>query len=395
RSRTSSIAGCADPEPTRVAGAPSKRTSAVPRVGSNIVWGCTSTPSAVASTINSAVCPSSSAETTKISARSPSITSVLWPFSTWPCVAGVAVVMGASNALVPGSARAAAPMDAPEARSVMTLDAWPVSAAKISGNAMTAVAKYGTGVNARPSSSSTTTSSIWPNPDPPWASGTARPGNSSCSHRSVHNCRSNRLPDSMRASNPLSGARAVKNSRIIWPNCSCSVVNAYRIDPYLYRVLLATERGAAVDDQHLTGDVTGTRRVQDAHGVGDLRGIGETSHRNGIEEICFDVVRHRIHHRRIYRSRGDRIGSDAASGALHGHSAHERNEAALGGGIIGLTETAERRGRGNADDRTATTVTHGLQRALAAQKRAAQMHVHDLLPFVVGHLFQRAVTQDA
>src|SRR5262249_24082538 len=91
----------------------------------------------------------------------------------------------------------------------------------------------------------------------------------------------------------------------------------------------------------------------------------------------------------------DRVGGDPERAKLDGQGLGEALQAGLGRGGVDLAAVAERGGGGQVDDPAEPLPDHVLPHRPGHEERAAQVHVDDRLPVVVGHLEQEVVADHA
>ena len=179
------------------AGAPSSFTRAVRRVGSRLPGTSTVTPPPEVSTTMA----SSPAGRTRIWARPPPRTAFAVPAALPPDT-----VMSDVSAMPPKAD--------PSAKRATSRDATSSEAAALMTALAMTVGTKGPGATARPSSSTTTTSSGRPNPEPPYCSGRCRPSQPSSAMSSQNEGRDSTSDSSRSRAAPRESCLARKSEAV-------------------------------------------------------------------------------------------------------------------------------------------------------------------------------------
>eukprot|EP00754_Rhynchopus_humris_P036759 Rhum_TRINITY_DN18852_c0_g1::Rhum_TRINITY_DN18852_c0_g1_i1::g.168597::m.168597 len=134
-------------------------------------------------------------------------------------------------------------------------------------------------------------------------------------------------------------------------------------------------------------------------GVGLARVVAEVQrHRHDVLRL---QPRHnsRRHHRGRHpgaRNGGDGVAEHVVLGALLSKRLGKAHKTHLGTRVVRLADVAEQAGGGGrAEDTAELLLKHVRPRCLRDGVRALQVHRHDEVPVVVGHLLEAAVAQDA
>src|SRR5688572_17871729 len=152
----------------------------------------------------------------------------------------------------------------------------------------------------------------------------------------------------------------------------------------------------AVHVPHLSGDVAGAGRGQEAHHLGDVGGFAEPSEGNRLPHLVLLFLVQGIGHRGPDVARRDRVDGHAARRELPGQGTGQTDDARLGGGVIGLAGVAHQsHHRGDVDDAAALLLEQGARGGAAAVERALEVRVEHLVPLQVGHAQEKAVARDS
>ena len=116
---------------------------------------------------------------------------------------------------------------------------------------------------------------------------------------------------------------------------------------------------------------------------------------SGKRQRDADPLGSRLGHRRFDEPGCDGVGRDAERAELDRHRAGQPLQAGFRGRVVGLPAVAQRRGGRQEHDPAVLRFDHVLLGGLGEQESAAQVHLHDRRPVVVGHLEQHVVSDDA
>src|SRR6516225_10273996 len=152
---------------------------------------------------------------------------------------------------------------------------------------------------------------------------------------------------------------------------------------------------AAVDVQHVAGDVSGFVAGQKQDGGANVAGQTHAAQWNPRLEFFLDLVRQYVGHRRFDEARRDGVYGDAAGGDLDGDGLGQANQAGLCSDVIRLARVAAlRHHRGNIDDPPGPRLHHHRQSLLYAQVRAGKVGLQHGVPVVFFHAHGEAVARD-
>ena len=134
---------------------------------------------------------------------------------------------------------------------------------------------------------------------------------------------------------------------------------------------------------------------EDDHG-GDFLGLAETADRNARNHALKGCFRHGRDHVGADIARRDRVDGDVLVGVLLGQCLDEADVAGLGGGVVDLAHLALLAvDRGDHDDAAEGAGAHALDHRTGDREHRVEVGLDDRLPFLEGHLVERAVAGDA
>src|SRR5215208_85575 len=153
--------------------------------------------------------------------------------------------------------------------------------------------------------------------------------------------------------------------------------------------LLLVHQLAAVDLDDLAHQVVRRRRCEERDDPGSLLGGALASHRDGaLQVLAYVGWRETVVDRGGYYARSDPVDQDVIGDELLGHRAGQGAYAAFGRGVGDRARTTAVAGRdgGHVDDPAAPLPPHDRQHRPGDQVDALQVHVHNPIPEVIGHL---------
>src|ERR1019366_2277709 len=149
---------------------------------------------------------------------------------------------------------------------------------------------------------------------------------------------------------------------------------------------------AAVDGEHVPGDVGGLFAGQELHGAGDVLGLADAAERNLGEVLGLHFIGQDPRHVGLDVAGGDGVDGDAAAADLLGEGLGHGDHAALGGGVVGLPGGSRLSHHGgDIDDPSPAAAHHGGQHLLNATERAVQVDVEDQVPIGRLHAHGQAI----
>src|SRR5215212_10639557 len=150
---------------------------------------------------------------------------------------------------------------------------------------------------------------------------------------------------------------------------------------------------ATVDFDDLTYEIVGGGRGQERDDACGLFGGALSSHGDGVLEVLAYVGgRETVVERGGNDAGGDTVYEDVLGDEFFGHGAGQGADAALGSGVgdgAGASAVAGRDG-GHVDDPAVPLPPHDRQHRPRYQVDALQVHVHNPIPEVLGHLGERS-----
>ena len=149
-------------------------------------------------------------------------------------------------------------------------------------------------------------------------------------------------------------------------------------------------REAAADAQHLTGDEARAVAREEDDRVGDLRRLCEASHRDRPLERLAHLLRLIGQERCVGGARAHAVDPDLVPDHLASERLRERDDAALGAGVDGLTGGADSAGvAGDVHDPTRPGGRQRRDQRLREVDRSLQVDLDDAVHEVVGHVDER------
>ena len=128
-------------------------------------------------------------------------------------------------------------------------------------------------------------------------------------------------------------------------------------------LFLGADEGAAADAQHLTGETVRAGRGEERDGLADVAGLAALPERRQATRDLADGDRNRRRHAGLDEAGRDGVHGDAALGDLGREAAHVADDAALGGGVVGLTVVARDARDGRQADDAAAVAQHAVRAA--------------------------------
>ena len=155
-------------------------------------------------------------------------------------------------------------------------------------------------------------------------------------------------------------------------------------------------RHAAINGDHLTGDVAcgGAGEVGDE--IGDVGGLTKGAKRDFREDCFFNGVGKFVGHVGCDESRSDCVASHRAPGKFAGDSFGETDEPCLACRVIGLAGvTDETDDRGDVDDARVFGFHEGAHECFHCVESAFEVGVDDRVPVLFLHAHEKRVAGDA
>src|ERR1035437_7666000 len=153
---------------------------------------------------------------------------------------------------------------------------------------------------------------------------------------------------------------------------------------------------AAVDGEDVAGDVGGLFGDQELDGVGDVLGLAGAGEGNLGQVLGLHLFGQNARHVGFDVAGGDGVDGDVAATHLLGEGLGHGDEAALGGGVIGLGGASRLPDHGgHIDDPPPTVAHHSGQYLLRATERAGEIDIEDEVPIGRLHAHGQAVAGDA
>ena len=154
---------------------------------------------------------------------------------------------------------------------------------------------------------------------------------------------------------------------------------------------------AAVDAQHLSGDVAGTVAAQKEDRFGEFFFKPVTVEGNGVVIVGADRRRmNRLRHGCVHRARCNSIDPNAKAAEFDGELLGQMGKARIAGAVGGAQRGGAKRGdRGDVYDRTTSGLAHQRRRGLGAEKRSGQIHCEHAVPIGLRRLEQRLEDRNA
>ena len=123
------------------------------------------------------------------------------------------------------------------------------------------------------------------------------------------------------------------------------------------------------------------------HRPGDLRRVADAAQRVHRLQVRQLLGAEGVQHGCAHRAGTDGVHADSLGGMVERHAAHQTDHGVLGDVVGHLSLLADdARGRGDADDGSASRAGHGGHGVARAQVRALEVDRHDPVPLLLGHL---------
>src|ERR1035441_6224314 len=155
-------------------------------------------------------------------------------------------------------------------------------------------------------------------------------------------------------------------------------------------------RHAAIDREHLAGDVARRRAGQKQDGVGDVLGLAEAPQRNLFQEPLAGLGADLRRHGGFDEARGDRVHGDAAAGQFPRRGLGKPDHARLAGTVIALPGVADQADdRGDIDNVPRALLKEAPAEGLSEEERALKIDVQYGIPVRLAHPHEQTVFGNA
>ena len=155
-------------------------------------------------------------------------------------------------------------------------------------------------------------------------------------------------------------------------------------------------RHAAIDHEHLAGDVAGVIGGEEEGRIGDILGLAEVGQRDAGEQGLAGLFGDGIGHVRGDEAGGDGIHCHLAAGNFLGHGLGEADDAGLGGGVVALAYVAGHAyDGGDVDDAAGGALHEGALQGFHKEEHALEVGGEHGVPVAFLHAHEQAVLGDA
>src|ERR1035437_2575870 len=153
---------------------------------------------------------------------------------------------------------------------------------------------------------------------------------------------------------------------------------------------------AAVNRQHLAGDVARRRAGEEQDGVGHVVRLAKAAEGNLFRECLARLGTELGRHGGLDETGGNRVHGDATAGQLPGGGLGEANHTRLAGPVIALSGVAyEADHRSNVNDAPRALLEQAAAECLGEEERALEVDVQHGIPVRLAHAHEQAVLGDA